>query len=57
MLECLDFVERTGRWYEQMIRLPKARVQALMKLGSGVVRLLDLDGKQWFGKRDSCYLP
>jgi DNA-binding transcriptional regulator GbsR (MarR family) len=39
--EMLDFVERTGRWYEQMIQLPAPQVAALMKLGSGVVRLLD----------------
>jgi DNA-binding transcriptional regulator GbsR (MarR family) len=44
--EMLDFVERTGRWYEQMIRLPKAQMQTLMKLGSGVVRLLDRGGKR-----------
>jgi hypothetical protein len=42
----LDFVERTGRWYDQMIRLPKAQMQTLMKLGSGVVRLLDRGGKR-----------
>jgi DNA-binding transcriptional regulator GbsR (MarR family) len=39
--EMLDFVERTSRWYEQMIRLPRAQITALMKLGAGVVRLLD----------------
>jgi DNA-binding transcriptional regulator GbsR (MarR family) len=39
--EMLDFVERTGRWYEQMIQLPAAQVSALMKLGTGIVRLLD----------------
>src|SRR5262245_854048 len=39
--EMLEFVERTGRWYEQMIRLPRAQITALMKLGAGVVRLLD----------------
>lgn len=39
--EMLDFVERTGRWYEQMIRLPRSQISALMKLGAGVVRLLD----------------
>jgi DNA-binding transcriptional regulator GbsR (MarR family) len=44
--EMLDFVERTGRWYDQMIRLPKAQMQTLMKLGSGVVRLLDRGGKR-----------
>src|SRR5262245_21644706 len=44
--EMLDFVERTGRWYDQMIRLPKSQMQTLMKLGSGVVRLLDRGGKR-----------
>jgi len=39
--EMLDFVERTGRWYDQMIRLPRSQISALMKLGAGVVRLLD----------------
>ena len=39
--EMLEFVERTGRWYEQMIQLPAAQVSALMKLGGGIVRLLD----------------
>jgi DNA-binding transcriptional regulator GbsR (MarR family) len=39
--EMLDFVERTGRWYDQMIRLPRAQIAALMKLGAGVVRLLE----------------
>ena len=42
--EMLDFVERTGRWYDQMIRLPRAQMTALMKLGAGVVRLLDRGG-------------
>ena len=28
--EMLDFVERTGRWYEQMMQLPAAQVSALM---------------------------
>jgi DNA-binding transcriptional regulator GbsR (MarR family) len=39
--EMLDFVERTGRWYEQMINLPVAQISALMRLGSGIVRVLD----------------
>ena len=43
--EMLDFVERTGRWYEQMLKLPKTQVAMLMKLGGGVVRLLDRSGK------------
>ena len=36
----LDFVERVGRWYDDMLRLPKSQAQALLKLGAGVVRLL-----------------
>lgn len=44
--EMLDFVERTSRWYEQMIRLPRAQLAALMKLGGGVVRLLDRGGSK-----------
>jgi DNA-binding transcriptional regulator GbsR (MarR family) len=48
--DMLDFVERTGRWYEQMIRLPRAQVTALMKLGSGVVRLLDRGGSRRGGE-------
>ena len=39
--EMLDFVERTSRWYEQMMQLPAAQVAALMRLGGGIVRLLD----------------
>jgi DNA-binding transcriptional regulator GbsR (MarR family) len=42
--EMLDFVERTSRWYEQMIRLPRPQITALMKLGAGVVRLLERGG-------------
>ena len=39
--EMLEFVERTGRWYEQMIALPRSKIATLMKLGSGIARLLD----------------
>lgn len=44
--EMLDFVERTGRWYDQMIKLPRAQIAALMKLGAGVVRLLGPRGSK-----------
>ncbi len=37
----LEFVERISRWYEQMSRLPRAQIATIMKLGNGVVRLLD----------------
>jgi DNA-binding transcriptional regulator GbsR (MarR family) len=39
--EMLAFVERLSRWYEQMLSLPKSQVTALMKLGTGIVRLLE----------------
>jgi DNA-binding transcriptional regulator GbsR (MarR family) len=39
--EMLEFVERTSRWYEQMILLPRSKIATLMKLGGGVARLLD----------------
>jgi DNA-binding transcriptional regulator GbsR (MarR family) len=39
--EMLEFVERTGRWYEQMIVLPRSKIATLMKLGGGIAKLLD----------------
>ncbi len=48
--EMLDFVERTSRWYDQMIRLPRSQITALMKLGAGVVRLLDRGGSKRSGE-------
>jgi DNA-binding transcriptional regulator GbsR (MarR family) len=36
----LEFVEQTGRWYDQMATLPKSQLAKLMKLGSGVSRWL-----------------
>lgn len=48
--EMLDFVERLGRWYEQMITLPRSTIVALMKMGGGIARLLDRGGKR---SRDS----
>ena len=44
--EMLDFVERTGRWYDQMSKLPRSQITTLMKLGAGVVRLLDRSGSK-----------
>jgi len=38
--EMLDFVERLSRWYDQMIVLPRSKITALIKLGSGIARLL-----------------
>jgi len=44
--EMLDFVERLGRWYEQMIALPRSKLMALIRLGGGIARLLDRGGKR-----------
>jgi DNA-binding transcriptional regulator GbsR (MarR family) len=44
--EMLDFVERLSRWYDQMIALPRSKITALMKMGSGIARLLDRGGKR-----------
>ena len=44
--EMLDFVERTSRWYEQMIALPRSTIITLMKLGGGIARLIDRGGKK-----------
>jgi DNA-binding transcriptional regulator GbsR (MarR family) len=38
--EMLEFVEKTGRWYEQMLKIPRAQIAALMKLGGGIARFL-----------------
>jgi hypothetical protein len=42
----LDFIERLSRWYDQMIALPRSKITALMKLGSGIARLLDVGGRR-----------
>ena len=38
--EMLAFVEQASRWHDQMLGLPRSQVDALMKLGAGVVGLL-----------------
>ena len=44
--DMLDFVERTSRWYEQMIALPRSTIITLMKLGGGIARLIDRGPKR-----------
>lgn len=39
--EMLEFVERASRWYEQMLKLSRGQIATLMKLGGGIIRLLD----------------
>ncbi|WP_322096468.1 GbsR/MarR family transcriptional regulator [Pelagibius marinus] len=48
----LDFMETTDRWYQQMVCLPKAKVFALLKMGSRVVNFLSAVKKSP-GKRRS----
>jgi DNA-binding transcriptional regulator GbsR (MarR family) len=36
----LEFVDRVGAWQDDVLRLPKAQVTTLMKLGAGIARLL-----------------
>lgn len=53
----LDFMETTDRWYQQMVCLPKAKVFALLKMGSRVVNFLSTvkksPGKRRSGAPDS----
>jgi DNA-binding transcriptional regulator GbsR (MarR family) len=37
----LGFIERTSRWYEQMSKLPHNQLATILKLGGGIVRLLE----------------
>jgi DNA-binding transcriptional regulator GbsR (MarR family) len=39
--DMLEFVERLSRWYEQMLKLSRIQAGALMRLGSGITRLLE----------------
>jgi DNA-binding transcriptional regulator GbsR (MarR family) len=43
--DMLEFVERISRWYDQMIALPRSTLVTLIKLGSGVARLLPRSSK------------
>ena len=46
--EMQNFVESVNRWYEQMLRVPKSQLTALIKMGDKIVKLLALtrkDGK------------
>jgi DNA-binding transcriptional regulator GbsR (MarR family) len=37
----LDFIERTSHWYEQMSKLSRSQIAMILKLGGGIVRLLE----------------
>ncbi len=42
----LDFVSTMSRWHDQMLAVPKPALMALIRMGSGVTRLLGLAGKK-----------
>jgi DNA-binding transcriptional regulator GbsR (MarR family) len=37
----LEFTDRTSRWYDQMCKLSRHQVALILKLGGGIVRLLE----------------
>ncbi len=37
----LDFTERSSRWYGQMSKLSRGQIAVILKLGGGIVRLLE----------------
>ncbi len=36
----LEFVERLGRWHDDVLALPRSQITALLKLGAGIARFL-----------------
>jgi len=44
--EMLSFIERMTGWYEQMRRVPRPTLQSIIKLGSGIVRLVSSNGRR-----------
>lgn len=40
LADMLEFVETTSRWYDQMLRVPKNKLVALIRMGSKVVNIL-----------------
>ena len=41
LAEMLDFVTTMSRWHEEMIKVPKPALTALIKMGSSVTRLIN----------------
>ena len=46
MQEMQDFLGTVDTWYGQMLKVPKSKLNLLMKMGSKVVSLLALTGKK-----------
>jgi DNA-binding transcriptional regulator GbsR (MarR family) len=42
--QMLEFVDRVGRWYDDVLTLPKAQVMTLFRLGAGIARFLPKKG-------------
>ena len=37
----LDFVTTMSRWHDEMLKVPKPALTALIKMGAGVTRLIN----------------
>ncbi len=46
LAELQRFVDTLNNWYAQMLRVPPGKIMALIKMGSKVVNLLNLGGKE-----------
>jgi DNA-binding transcriptional regulator GbsR (MarR family) len=46
LTDMLEFVETTSRWYDQMLRVPKNKLAALIRMGSKVVNILSPRGRK-----------
>ena len=42
--DMLDFVETMSRWHDQMLTVPKPALMKLIRMGAGVIRLIDWAG-------------
>jgi DNA-binding transcriptional regulator GbsR (MarR family) len=40
LADMLEFVERVSRWHDQMMKLSRTQLSALLKLGRGITRVL-----------------
>jgi len=46
LAEMLEFVETVNRWYDQMLRVPKGKLVALIRMGSKIADIITPFGKK-----------
>jgi len=46
LAEMLDFVDTVNRWYDQMLRVPKGKLVALIRMGSKIADIITPFGKK-----------